>query len=135
TDERHRIRQSHVAACFSRPYQRTKHFRTVGISPTEVVEQGDSSRIGSDRDDVPHRFVNCASSHPVSIVISQPWIDAATYCQSVPGSQHRHDYRGISRAVVMDADQWLHSTSALDLMVVLADDPFFGADVGGTQNT
>jgi len=44
------------------------------------------------------------------------------------------DDGGVGRAVFLDADEGLNDAAALDLVVVLADDPLFAADVGAGKN-
>ena len=48
--------------------------------------------------------------------------------------QVRTDNGGVRRAIVVDADKRFDNTASLDLVVVLANDPFFAGDIERTED-
>ena len=106
----------------------------VDVAPAEIVEQGDARRIGPDGDDVAHRLVDRGGGHRIRVEVAVKRVDAAADRQAAEGAEHRRDHGRIAGAVVGDADERLEDRAALDLVIVLADDPFLGRDARGGED-
>ncbi len=128
------VGERHVPAGLGSPDQRAEHFRTIGVSPAEVVQKGDSLGIGANGNDVSHRFIHGCRRHSVRVQISIAGIDPAANRQGGAVTQHRHDDGSIPRPVVMVPHQRLDRRAAADLVVVLPDNPFLAADVVSSQD-
>jgi hypothetical protein len=55
---------------------------------------------------------------------------AASMCASVKASGHGC----IAWAITANANEWLHATRTLDLVVILTNDPLLGGHVGCSEN-
>ena len=128
-DERRAECDRRVFAGKSGSHERAECLRPIRIAPTEIVEDRDASRIGSDCDAIADGLVNRRGGHPVRIEITESRIHAAGDRQSSLRLQIRTHDCGIRWAIVADADQRFHNAAGLDFVVVLADDPFFAAHV------
>ena len=85
--------------------------------------------IGPDRHAVADRLVDDAGRHGVGVDAAVPGVDPARDGQPPARPAHRQDHRRVARPVVAIAHQGLDHGPALDLVVVLADDPFLAANV------
>ena len=61
-------------------------------------------------------------------------IDAAGDDEASVGCQVGTDDGGVRRTVVVDADERFDDAAGLDLVVILANDPFFAGNVEGSEN-
>ncbi len=133
-DERHAIGHGHVAARFGGAHQGAEHLRPVGVAPAKVVEQRDPRRVGADGDNVAHRLVDRVRGHLVRVEVAEPRVETAADGETGPGAENGRHHRRVAGAVVGNTNQWLDDAAALNLMVVLANDPFLAANVRRSED-
>src|SRR5262249_1055889 len=128
-DERHTVRQSHITAGLSGQHQRAEKLRPIRVAPAEVVEQSDAARIGTDGNHIADGLINRRGRHRIRIEVAGTRIDTAANRQALPGTGYRGHHRRITGTIHLHAYERLEHRSALDLVIILADDPFLAANV------
>ncbi len=109
--------------------QRSERVRLLGISPTKVVEEGDSGWVRAHCHAVANGLVDHAGSHRVRVQPGVARVDSASDRQSTSRTPDGKDHGRVGGTVLKHAHERLDDGSRLNLVVVLVDDPGFTANV------
>ena len=66
-----------IVACDGGSDQRAECFRSLGIAPTEIIENREPLGVCSNCNRITDRFVDGGSGHMVRVVIAKAWVHAA----------------------------------------------------------
>ena len=102
--------------------------------PAEVVHAPDVRGIASHGHDPPDSLVDDAGGHVIGVdgrILGKQGLGEG---QSLVRLQHRPDHRRVAMDIAPRSNHRLDHAGALHFVVVLARDPFLGADVGTSQN-
>src|SRR4051812_16386784 len=112
-DERHLEGEGDIAAGLGGADQGAENFGAVGVSPAEVIEQGNARWVRADGDDVADGFIDGEARHVIRIEIAVMGINAAPDGEAPPRTVNRHDDGSIPGTVVGGADEGLDDRAAL----------------------
>ena len=132
-DKRRAVGDREVVTGPCRADQRGEPVRFVRIPPAEVVQQHGLFDTAPDAGDLPERFVDGGSRHPVRIDVGIGGVDAVGHGDALVRCQHGTHDRRVPWPIVPDALQGLEYASALYLVVVLPYDPFLARHIPGRQ--
>ena len=133
-DERRAVVHRVVVARLAGAHEGAEDFRIGALRPREIVENGDAIKRRADADQVAQRLFDTGGGSVVGVEVREVGVQSARHRHTAVAARLRRDHRGVAGAVVLDADQRLDDRSGLDLVVVLADDPFLRGDVGPRQD-
>ena len=122
-----------VMAGESRANKRTQRFGSIGISPAEVITDGDADADLARR---PRNFSTASSMAEAAIQYGSEIAIAPGSCRKRLRGLRRlwlitePNFHGrIAGAIVVHADERLNDTAGLNFMVVLANDPMLAANI------
>ena len=128
-DEWCAVGERDVVAGLGGEHQRAQRLGPLGVAPAEIIEQGDALGVGPDGDAVANGLVDHTAGHGIRVEPAVARVDAAADGQSATRAAHRHDHGRVAGAVVAGRRPAAARPCALDLVIVLADDPLLAAHV------
>ena len=134
TNEGRAQRDREVLASDRGTDERPKRFGSIGVAPAEVVEDRNLGRIGSDRDRVPHGFVDRRSGHVIRVEVAVVRVHAATDHQPTTAGQFRTHNGSVAGSIALWADQRFDNAARLDFVIVLANHPVLAGNVVAAQD-
>ena len=129
TDKRCAVSHSHVLTADRSTNKGSQSFRTLRVSPAEVIEDCDAIGISPDSDAVSNGLINGAGRHPIGVLIAEVRIDSARYHKTTTGIQIGANNSSVGRPIVMNSDQRFDHAASLNFMIILANDPLFTGNI------